>query len=101
MNPQLRRLIRNASSEEELDILFESAWPYVQRTGRAFVYAAAGFLLYWLQPHFEFSSIAFALAIFLLSMVSRGRPIAEAALLLMAISIFVPAGLLGVIAAKS
>jgi hypothetical protein len=83
---------KDTSSKDEVEFLLKVVWPYALRAGRALVYACAGILLYWLQPHFEFGSIAFALAIFLLALISRGQHIAEVALLLIMISIFVPAG---------
>lgn len=96
---QTGRIMGNISADDEFDYVITKAWPYLLRVGRAFAYGLAGYLLAWLQPHFDFSFLAFGLAIFLLSLLSRGRILAEAALVMITISVFVPAGLLGSIQA--
>lgn len=74
--------------------MFTSCAPYLFRAGRAFSYAMASYLLLWLQPHFTFSFSAFGLAIFLLAVVKRSLPVAEVAVLLIAVSVFIPPRLL-------
>lgn len=68
------------------------AAPYFFRTLRAFAYAMACYLLLWLQPHFDLSYTALASAIFFLALVRRTTFLAEAALILIFVSVFVPVG---------
>jgi hypothetical protein len=63
------------------------------RLGRAFSHSLAAYMMLWLQLHFNFSFLAMAIAIFFLSIAKRTLPVAEIILLIIAASIFIPAGL--------
>lgn len=77
--------------EVQDSLAFDSLyWPYLLRVGRATSYAVASYLLLWLQPHYTFSFSAFALAIFFLSLVKRVLPVAEVAILLIVVAVFLP-----------
>jgi len=71
--------------------------PYLFRVARAGAYGMAAYLLLWLQPHFSFSFAALALAVFFLALVRRTMFLAEAALGLIVVSVFVPVGFPGLI----
>jgi uncharacterized membrane protein len=65
-------------------------WPYLLRVGRAASYAVASYLLLLIQPHYTFSFSAFSLAVFFLSLGKRVLPVAEVAILLIVIAVFLP-----------
>ncbi len=92
-----RHLTGETSEDYELQqllaVLTRSS-PYLFRVARAFAYAMACYLLLWLQPHFDFSFLAFTLAVFFLATVRRTTFLAETALGLIIASIFVPVGLI-------
>ncbi len=92
-----RHLTTITSQDPELQqflAILEKASPYLFRGARAFAYAAACYFLLWLQPHFDFSFLASALAVFFLAIVRRTTLLAETALGLVVLSVFVPVGLL-------
>lgn len=60
------------------------------RVGRAFLYALAAYCMLWLQSLFDFSYIGMAAVIFLLAIGNQTRLIAEIALGLILLSIFIP-----------
>ena len=66
--------------------------PYFLRAARAAAYGMASYLLLWLQPHFTFSFAALALAVFFLAIVKRTLFLAETALGLIVVSVFIPVG---------
>jgi len=71
--------------------------PYALRLGRATSYGIASYLLLWLQPHYSFSFLTFALSIFFLSLGRRVLPVAEVAMLMVLVAVFVPTRLLNAI----
>jgi hypothetical protein len=84
--------------QAEDSLAFSVAYmPYLLRVGRAASYAAASYLLLWLQPHYTFSFSAFALSIFFLSLGRRVLPVAEVALLMVVIAVFLPTRLVNVL----
>jgi DNA polymerase III alpha subunit len=68
--------------------------PYLFRFARAFAYGMASYFLLWLQPYFTFSFSALALGIFFLATVRRTTFIAEAALAIIVLSVFIPPGMI-------
>jgi uncharacterized membrane protein YoaK (UPF0700 family) len=66
--------------------------PYLLRLGRAIAHGVAAYMLLWLQPHFSFSFVALAIAVFFLSLPKRTLPVAEIVLLIVTASIFIPVG---------
>jgi hypothetical protein len=79
----------------DFDLIFEFAARsrvYLFRLGRAVSHAIAVYMLLWLQPHFNFSFAALAIAIFFMSLPKRTLPVAEIMILFVGISVFVPVG---------
>jgi hypothetical protein len=93
-NALIMDLIRHIESLD-FDLIFAltgRAKFYLLRLGRAASHAIAAYMLLWLQPHFDFSFTALAIAVFFMSLPKRTLPVAEIILLLIAASIFVPVG---------
>jgi hypothetical protein len=83
------------SDDVSIESFFEflrSARPYFLRLGRAVAHSLAIYMMLWLQPHYNFSFFAMAVAVFFLSLPKRTLPIAEVILLIVAVSIFIPVG---------
>jgi len=60
------------------------------RVGRAFMYAFVAYCMLWLQSLFDFSYMGMSTVIFLLALGNKTRLIAEFALGLILLSIFIP-----------
>jgi len=83
-----------AAEDRIIEAFYSRASLFALRFGRAVTYAIAAYLLLSLQQHFIFDHFWMAVAIFTLALVRRSLLIAEASLAIIALSVFVPAGLL-------
>ncbi|PVE21923.1 hypothetical protein DC522_23965 [Microvirga sp. KLBC 81] len=89
-----QRRAQAQEDEEAFSAAVQKAAPYLFRIGRALTYAFVAYVLLQLQSNFDFSYIAFALAIFFLSLIRRALIISEVALLLLTVSLFITDGFL-------
>lgn len=93
----LRHLPTKAEEDTELRIieeLYRKGGLYALRIGRALAYGIGAYLLLSLQQHFSFSHAWMSVAISTLALARRSLFISEIALAIIAVSVFVPVGIL-------